>query len=126
LFCQPASALIAFALSLVGLFGLAAFMAESRTREIGIRKVMGAEISQLVRLMVWQFSRPVIWALFIALPAAYVASNMYLNFFANRLPQIAFIILFAGIVAVLFSWLIVAIHAYKVARATRIRALLYE
>lgn len=119
-------ALIAFVLSLVGLFGLAAFMAESRTREIGIRKVMGADISQLVRLMVWQFSKPVIWALFVALPAAYFASNMYLNFFSNRLPQVIFVILFAGIVAIVFSWLIVAIHAYKVARATPIRALRYE
>jgi putative ABC transport system permease protein len=63
-------ALMALMLSLIGLFGLAAFMAQNRTREIGIRKVMGANIGQMLGLLIWQFSRPVLWSLLVALPLA--------------------------------------------------------
>lgn len=66
-------AALALLLSLIGLFGLAAFMAEGRTREIGLRKVMGASVLQIVRLLVWQLSRPVLWALLAGLPLAYIA-----------------------------------------------------
>lgn len=119
-------ATVALTLSMIGLFGLAAFMAQSRTREIGIRKVMGASIPQIVRLLVWQFSRPVMWALLIALPLAYFASNTYLNFFAERINVQGAIVLLAGILAVLFSWTIVALHAMRVARANPVLALRYE
>ncbi|MFT7686643.1 MAG: putative ABC transport system permease protein [Candidatus Azotimanducaceae bacterium] len=119
-------AAIALTLSLIGLFGLAAFMAESRTREIGIRKVMGANTIQIVTLLIFQFSKPVMWALLIALPGAYFASEQYLNFFADRITIQAGIVGVAGLTAVLFSWLIVAIHAVKIARANPIEALRYE
>jgi putative ABC transport system permease protein len=119
-------AFVALTLSLIGLFGLAAFMAESRTREIGIRKVMGASMAQIVRLLIWQFSRPVMWALLVAMPLSYFASGIYLNFFAERLTMPAGIVAVAGLLAVFFSWLIVAIHAAKVARANPIDSLRYE
>ena len=117
---------IALALSMIGLFGLSAFMAESRTKEIGIRKVMGANILQIVQLLIWQFSRPAMWALLVALPLAYLASGVYLNFFAERLSLPAGIIAGAGLLAVILAWGIVAIHAIKIARASPIRALRYE
>ncbi len=119
-------AFVALALSLVGLFGLAAFMAESRTKEIGIRKVMGASLPQIIRLLIWQFSTPVMWAVLLALPLSYVASGLYLNFFAERLTMPAGIIAVAGILSVAFAWGIVAIHATKIARANPISALRYE
>lgn len=119
-------AIIALLLSMIGLFGLAAFMAQTRTKEIGIRKVMGANINQIVRLLVWQFSRPVMWSLLVALPLAYFASDMYLNFFAERISAPAGIVLGSGIAAILFSWIIVGIHAFRVARANPIQALRYE
>ena len=119
-------AFVALMLSLIGLFGLAAFMAESRTKEIGIRKVMGASMSQIVRLLIWQFSQPVLWALLVALPLSYFASSTYLNFFADRLTMPAGIVVIAGVLAVVFSWAIVAIHAAKIARANPIKALRYE
>ena len=119
-------AAVALTLSLIGLFGLAAFMAESRTREIGIRKVMGANMIQIITLLIFQFSKPVMWALLIALPAAYLASEQYLNFFAERITFQAGIVGVAGLTAVLFAWLIVAIHAIKIARANPIQALRYE
>ncbi|MEM7692116.1 MAG: ABC transporter permease [Pseudomonadota bacterium] len=78
-------AMIALALALIGLFGLAAFMAERRTREIGIRKVLGARVDQIVRLLVWQFSVPVLWSLLFAMPLAYFSSGLYLNFFDERI-----------------------------------------
>lgn len=119
-------AAIAMLLSLIGLFGLAAFMAAGKTKEIGVRKVMGANMLQIVRLLIWQFSRPVLWALLVALPLAYIASNLYLDFFADRIGFTAPIVAGAGILAVLFAWAVVAIHAVRVARANPIYALRYE
>ena len=119
-------AFIALTLSLIGLFGLAAFMAESKTKEIGIRKIMGASLLQIVQLLIWQFSKPVMWALLIALPLAYFASGAYLNFFADRVAMPEVIVVIAGGLSVLFAWIIVAIHAVKIARANPIRALRYE
>ena len=119
-------AFIALMLSMIGLFGLAAFMAARRTKEIGIRKVMGASLIQIVRMLIWQFSKPVMWALLVALPVSYFASNIYLNFFADRLDQIEGIVLGAGILAVGFSWATVAVHAVKIARSSPIHALRYE
>jgi putative ABC transport system permease protein len=119
-------AFVAMTLSMVGLFGLAAFMVEQRTREIGIRKVMGANLYQLIRLLIWQFSKPVMWASLVALPAAYFASDTYLDFFADRLPQSVALIAIAGVSGVLISWAIVSIHAMRIAKTNPIHALRYE
>jgi putative ABC transport system permease protein len=121
-----AFALVALTLSMIGLFGLAAFVAQSRTREIGIRKVMGATVSQIVRLLVWQFSKPVMWSLLVALPLTWFAAGTYLDFFANRIEMPAGVIGLAGLLAVLFSWGVVSLHAIRVARANPISALRYE
>jgi putative ABC transport system permease protein len=119
-------AFLALTLSMIGLFGLAAFMAARRTKEIGIRKVMGADLGQIVRMLIWQFSKPVMWALVVALPASYVASNIYLGFFADRLDLTEVIVLSSGALAIFLSWAIVAIHAVKIARSNPIHALRYE
>jgi putative ABC transport system permease protein len=119
-------AFVAFSLALIGLFGLAAFMATQRTKEIGVRKVLGASSVQIARLLVWQFSTPVLWALAIALPAAYFASSMYLNFFADRIHTQIPVLIAAGIVATLLAWGTVAGHAIRIARANPILALRYE
>ncbi len=119
-------AFVAMSLALIGLFGLAAFMATQRTKEIGIRKVLGASATQIARLLVWQFSTPVLWALLIALPGAYLASQGYLNFFADRINSPILILLAAGLVAVLLAWGTIAGHAIRVARSNPIRALRYE
>jgi putative ABC transport system permease protein len=119
-------AFVAMSLSMIGLFGLAAFMTQTRTKEIGVRKIMGASVWQIVRLLIWQFSKPVMWALLIALPAAYFASGMFLRFFADRISMTEGIVLGAGVVAVLFAWIIVGIHALRIARANPIQSLRYE
>ena len=119
-------AFITLALALIGLFGLAAFMATQRTKEIGVRKVLGANSLQIARLLVWQFSKPVLWALLVALPLAYFASNLYLNFFAERIDAPFGILLLSGLVAVMFAWGTVAGHAIRIARRNPILALRYE
>jgi putative ABC transport system permease protein len=119
-------AFLALALAMVGLFGLAAFLAAQRTKEIGVRKVLGASSAQIARLLVWQFSKPVIWALPIALVAAFFASKMYLNFFADRIESPMTILIVAGAIAVTLAWGAVAGHAIRIARANPVLALRYE
>jgi putative ABC transport system permease protein len=119
-------ALVALSLALIGLFGLAAFMAERRTREIGIRKVLGARVDQIVRLLVWQFSIPVLWSLLVAMPMAYAASGTYLNFFDERITMLPMIIALASVMGLVTAWFIVSVHAIKIATASPIRSLRYE
>ncbi len=119
-------AVVAFTLSLVGLFGLAAFLATARTKEIGIRKVMGARLGQVVRLLVWQFSKPVLWSLPIALPLAYLAARQYLTFFAGRLDAPSAFIAAAGLIGVVVAWAIVGVHAVRIGQRNPIYALRYE
>ena len=119
-------AFVALSLALIGLFGLAAFMSTQRTKEIGVRKVLGASSIQIARLLVWQFSTPVLWALLFALPGAYFASQGYLNFFADRINSPIPILLVAGLIAVLLAWGTIAGHAIRIARSNPIRALRYE
>jgi len=119
-------AFIALSLALIGLFGLAAFMAAQRTKEIGVRKVLGASTLQIARLLVWQFSKPVMWALAVALPAAFFASQGYLNFFADRIDAPVPILLVAGAIAVLLAWGTIAGHAIRIARSNPVLALRYD
>lgn len=119
-------AFVALSLALIGLFGLAAFMAAQRTKEIGVRKVLGASSLQIARLLVWQFSKPVMWALVVALPAAFFASKIYLDFFADRIESPMLILAVSGAVAVLLAWTTVAGHAIRIARANPVLSLRYE
>ena len=119
-------ALIAMLLALIGLFGLAAFMARGRTREIGLRKVMGASVPRIVSLLLWQFSKPVIWALVIAIPLSIPATSMYLNFFAERINWQVPLVIISGVVAIVLACSVIAVHAFRVARASPINALRYE
>ncbi len=117
---------VALLLALTGLFGLVALLAQGRTREIGIRKVMGATTRQIVRLLVWQFSIPVIWSMLIAIPLAYWASNIYLDFFPERINTVIPLIGLAGLVVLVASWSTIALHATRVAKQAPIHALRYE
>jgi putative ABC transport system permease protein len=119
-------AFVALSLALIGLFGLAAFMTAQRTKEIGVRKVLGASSIQIARLLVWQFSTPVLWALLVALPGAYFASQGYLNFFADRISSPIPILLISGFIAVLLAWGTIAGHAIRIARSNPVLALRYE
>ncbi len=121
-----AFAMLAILVACLGLFGLAAFQAERRTREIGLRKVLGASIADVVRLLVWQFSRPVLVATLIAWPVAWFAMERWLEGFATRIDLTPVPFIVAGLVAMALAWLTVAGHAARVAARRPIHALRYE
>jgi len=117
---------VAIFIACLGLFGLAAFTAERRTREIGVRKVFGASTSDIVRLLLWQFSIPVLVANLIAWPIAWYYLQNWLQNFAYRIPLSPLFFLSAGFAALLIAWATVFSHARRVAAANPIHALRYE
>jgi putative ABC transport system permease protein len=121
-----AFALLAVIIGCLGLFGLAAFTAERRTKEIGIRKVLGARTRDIVRLLVWQFSRPVIVANIIAWPIAWWLMRDWLNNFDQRIALTPIPFVIAAAIALGIAIATVVGHAVKVARANPIHALRYE
>jgi putative ABC transport system permease protein len=110
----------------LGLFGLASFTAERRTKEIGIRKVLGARTRDIVRLLVWQFSRPVLVANMIAWPIAWWAMRDWLDKFDQRIGLGPTPFLLAGGLALGIAIATISSHAFRVARANPILALRYE
>ncbi|HEX9946883.1 MAG TPA: ABC transporter permease [Allosphingosinicella sp.] len=119
-------ALLAVLIACLGLFGLSAFTAERRTKEIGIRKVFGARSGDIVRLLAWQFSKPVIFANLIAWPAAWWLMRGWLNGFDARIDLGPGPFVVAGGLALAIALGTIAGHALKVARANPIHALRYE
>jgi putative ABC transport system permease protein len=119
-------AALAVIVACLGLFGLAAFTAERRTKEIGIRKVLGARTRDIVRLLAWQFSKPVLIANLIAWPAAWLAMRDWLNDFDTRIDLGPTPFLLAGLLALAIAIGTIAGHAFRVARANPIHALRYE
>jgi putative ABC transport system permease protein len=119
-------AILAVIVACLGLFGLAAFTAERRTKEIGIRKVLGARSQDIVRLLAWQFSKPVIIANLIAWPVAWWVMRDWLNSFDTRIDLGPTPFLLAGLIALAIAIGTIAGHALKVARSNPINALRYE
>jgi putative ABC transport system permease protein len=119
-------AVLAVVIGCLGLFGLAAFTAERRTKEIGIRKVLGARTPDIVRLLVWQFSQPVLIANLIAWPVAWWAMRSWLNGFDARIALTPVPFLAAGAIAMVIAVLTIGGHSLRIARTSPIRALRYE
>jgi putative ABC transport system permease protein len=119
-------ALLAVAIACLGLFGLAAFTAERRTKEIGIRKVFGARSVDIVKLLAWQFARPVMLANLIAWPAAWWVMREWLNGFDARIALGPTPFLIAGALALAIAIGTIVGHALKVSRTNPIHALRYE
>ncbi|MCW3849442.1 ABC transporter permease [Sphingomonas sp. LB-2] len=119
-------AVLAVIVACLGLFGLAAFTAERRTKEIGIRKVLGARTRDIVRLLVWQFSKPVMIANIIAWPVAWWAMQEWLNRFDARIPLGPVPFLLAGGLALAIAVVTIGAHAFRVARSNPVVALRYE
>lgn len=117
---------IAIFIACLGLFGLAAFMAERRTKEIGIRKAFGARTPDIVRLLLWQFSIPVLIANAIAWPVAWYYLHGWLESYAYRITLSPIYFVAAGFVALLIAWATVIVHAVRVARANPVHALHHE
>jgi putative ABC transport system permease protein len=117
---------VAVLLACLGLVGLSASATERRTKEIGIRKAMGAGSSDIVRLLVWEFTRPVLCANAIAWPAAAFFMNRWLHGFAYHVELQPWLFIAATVLALLVALLTVSVQSYRVARAEPISALRYE
>lgn len=119
---------LAIIIACLGLFGSAAFTVETRTKEIGVRKVIGAEVREIVTLLLWQFSRPVLVANIIAWPVAIWAMLKWLQRFPYQLPmeQLVLLAAISGLCAMLIAALTVTNSTWRVARSNPVHALRYE
>jgi len=110
----------------LGLYGLAAFNTSRRTKEIGIRKTLGASTSDVLKLLIVEFLRPVLWANLIAWPVAWLVMRSWLAGFDQRIELSPVYFLAPTIAAILVAVVTVADQAIRVARAEPARALRYE
>jgi len=117
---------LAVLIACLGLFGLAVYTAERRTKEIGIRKVLGASVPDLVTLLSREFMLLVLAAFVVAAPLSYFAMNRWLEDFAYRTEIGAGVFLLAGGLALLITLLTVSYQAIKAALADPVESLRYE
>jgi putative ABC transport system permease protein len=117
---------IAIFISCMGLFGLAAFTANQRTREIGIRKVLGASVPHLVSLLSRQFIVLVLLATLIAAPLAGWSMHKWLQDFAYRTTMPWWIFVLAGLAAIGVALLTVSFQAIRAATANPVKSLRAE
>lgn len=117
---------IAIFIACLGLFGLAAFTTERRAKEIGIRKVFGASRRDIIRMLLWQFSIPVLLANLIAWPLAYLGLTRWLQSYAYHIDLNPAFFILSGLMALLIASATVAAHAFKIASIAPIHALREE
>ncbi len=117
---------IAIVIACLGLFGLAAYIAEQRTKEIGIRKVLGASVGNIIGLLSKDFLKLVAVAIVVAVPLAWYAMNRWLQDFAYRVNITAWMFLLAGGLALVIAFATVAGQAWRAARANPANALRSE
>ena len=117
---------LAIFIACVGLFAMAAFTTERRTKEIGVRKAMGASTPDVIGLLLWQFTQPVLLANLIAWPAAWWVMNRWLQGFAYRVSLSPWLFMTAMALAVAIALVTVLYQSFIVARAKPVSALRYE
>jgi putative ABC transport system permease protein len=110
-------AILSVIVAMLGLFGLASFMAQRRSREIAIRKVFGAGVNQIINLLTWKFLRWVIIAFVLACPLAWWVMHRWLENFVYRVSLSAWIFILAGAIALVLAIMTVGLITYRVASA---------
>jgi putative ABC transport system permease protein len=118
--------LMAIVISCLGLFGLAAFSAEQRSKEIGVRKVLGASVTGIVQLLSKDFVQLVLVALAIATPIAWWGMNKWLQAFEYRVPISWWMFALAGVLALVIALVTVSSQAIKAARMNPVKSLKAE
>ncbi|HEX5026899.1 MAG TPA: ABC transporter permease [Agriterribacter sp.] len=121
-----AFAVIAVIIAGLGLFGLSAFVIEQRTKEIGIRKVLGASVQQVLFLVSKQFLLFVLIAFVISVPVTYWGMSTWLESYAYRIHISAFVFLAAGLIAVLIALTTISFQSIKAAIANPVKSLRTE
>ena len=121
-----AFSVLAIFIASLGLLGLAAFTTEQRTKEIGIRKVLGASVPEVIALLSGQFTRWVLIANVVAWPLAYYIMNKWLQNFAYRTSLNTWIFVASGAIALIIALLTVSSHAIIAATANPVESLRYE
>lgn len=119
-------AIVAIIIACLGLFGLTTFTAYKRTKEIGVRKVVGASVSNIVFLLSKDFLKLVFIAIIIAVPIAWLAMNKWLQNFAYRINISWWIFLVAGVLAIAIALITVSWQAIRAARANPVDSLRAE
>ena len=119
-------AVLAIFISCMGLYGLSAFMAEQRTKEIGVRKVLGASVFKVVYLLSTGFTKLILIAVVIAVPLAWFAINSWLKSFAFRVNADWMVFLIASLAALAIAWLTVSYESIKAAIANPVKSLRNE
>ncbi len=119
-------AVVALAIASLGLVGLAAFVAEKRSKEIGIRKVLGSSSLGVVGLLLLQFSKPVLISNFLAWPLSYYAMSQWLESFTSHVTIDPLIFLGASLATLVLALLTVIAHSLTVSNMNPVDALRYE
>jgi putative ABC transport system permease protein len=117
---------MAVLVSCLGLFGLAAFSAEQRSKEIGVRKVLGASVAGVVRLLSADFLKLVGIALLISVPVSWWAMSRWLDGFAYKVPMRWWMFGLSGLLAVLVAFITVSFHTIRAANANPVKSLKAE
>jgi ABC-type antimicrobial peptide transport system permease subunit len=117
---------MAVLISCLGLFGLAAFTAERRLKEIGIRKALGSSSTSIVLLLSGDFTRMVLVSVVLGLPVGYYALNIWLSNFAYRIPLSLVYFAGAGVIALAIAWITVASQAIKASKINPVKCLRSE
>jgi putative ABC transport system permease protein len=117
---------VAIIIACLGLFGLVSFITEQRTKEIGIRKVLGASVIEIITLLSREFTQWVILANIIAWPISYVVMNNWLSNFAYRVNLGWGVFLISGFIALVIAVATVSVQAIKAALANPVKSLKYE
>ena len=117
---------MAILISSLGLFGLAAFTAERRTREIGIRKILGSNTFGIVRLLSADFTKMVVLAISIALPIGYLLARQWLHGFAYRIDLHWWLFGLAALMTLLIAWLTISLQTIRAAAANPVNCLKEE
>jgi putative ABC transport system permease protein len=119
-------AVLAIFISCLGLFGLVSFSSEKRTKEIGIRKVLGASIMNVLLMLSKDFTKWILIANILAWPIAWYAMNKWLQNFAYRIDLNLWIFFFAGLIVFVLALLTTSFQAIKAATANPVKSLKYE
>jgi len=117
---------LAISIACLGIFGLASFTAEQRTKEIGIRKVMGASVSTIISLINKEFIKLVIVSNIIAWPIAWYFMRNWLNNYTYRIDLTIWPFIISGLIAISIALISVSYKAYKASRTNPVNALRYE